>query len=380
MILPVILLTGIFLLSIPLSYKLYWKYAGSILILVSAGYFLYVPPVQDDLYRHYLLLDQIRIFDLGLFDTSNHYWSENPIFVMILFLFSLFPVNATLPFFVGCVYYLASLYLFRKAALENGIKTREIIASIILLMVTNYIIFSGIRNALCVAIFFIGLYMDLVMKSRKGIVLYIVATLIHTAGFLYILIRIILSQYEGKKKILILGCCFFLPFVLVTYSIPIAGALSGIPLLGDAFSRFMAYTIENRGMEVSSNWRYFYAISYLFILFIVYYYEVLFDEEKKYKRICNFILILIVIIFGFWGERSLFNRQAYILFPLGIMYYILLKNRVFKVFPVTAIKSTGNLRSCISILLCFLFCLWGIINFMVLMFVYYPDFIANFIF
>lgn len=51
---------GCLLLCIPLSKQLYWKYSSIILILVAAGYFFYTPPSQDDLYRHYLMLDEIH--------------------------------------------------------------------------------------------------------------------------------------------------------------------------------------------------------------------------------------------------------------------------------------------------------------------------------
>lgn len=375
MTLLIIMFAGIFLLSLPVNHKVYWKYTASILVLISAGYFLCTPETQDDLYRHYILLDQIRTYDLDVFDTSNHYWNENPVFVMLLFVISFFPSNAFLPFLVGSVYYLSSLFLIRKASLDSGRDTREIIAVIILLMVADYIAISGIRNFLCDGIFLIGLYYDLVMKKKKGFLLYILATLIHTAGFLYILVRLIMCIYSGKKKVFILGCCLLIPFLLTTYAASLAIILSGVPIVGDAFSRFIAYTVDKQGMIVSESWRYFYAVTYLFIFAFMSFYEKIFDQTKKYRSVFQFVTILLVITFGFWNERSLFNRQTYILLPLGIMYYVLLKNRVFKMFPTVAIKNiSGQLSSYFSILICYAFLAWAFVYFMVFVLFHYADF------
>lgn len=121
MTIAMIIAIGALLLSVPLSKKIYWKYSAIIFILISATYFFYTPPSQDDLYRHYLLLDEIRDYSINIFDGSIAYWNENPVYVMLLKIVSLFQQDAFLPFFVGIVYYLTSLYGIYLSSFKNNV-------------------------------------------------------------------------------------------------------------------------------------------------------------------------------------------------------------------------------------------------------------------
>lgn len=229
---------GCLLLCIPLSKQLYWKYSSIILILVAAGYFFYTPPSQDDLYRHYLMLDEIHEYGINFFDTTNHYWDENPVYVMFLAFVSIFQANPFLPFFTGIIYYLVSLYGIYLSSLKDGIYQREILGSILLLISTNYISISGIRNILGAGIFLIGIYFDLIQKKKIGYFYYVIASLIHSSMFIYLFIRILLFFYRGKKKILVLVLMFVFPLLLTYFSNSLYGAVDNLPIIGSAIGRF----------------------------------------------------------------------------------------------------------------------------------------------
>lgn len=379
MIIAMILTVGIVLLSIPLQKKLYWKYCALIFILISAGYFFYNPPSQDDLYRHYQLLDEVRKYELSFFDSSNHYWAENPLYVIYIAFISIFQANAFLPFSVGVIYYLTCLYGIKLVSFKNGQSGREMIATIAILMTVNYIAISGIRNMLGCALFLIGMYMDMILNKKCGFIFYALGALIHSAILLYVLIRLMLIVYKGKMKYVIIATAFVIPFILFNYSDTFLGIFSGVPLLAGAISRFQLYTIENAGMEVSNNWRFFTAINYLFLYFMAFLYERYYDTNYIYKKVFAFFTILLIIAFGFWNQREMFGRHMLLILPLGIMYFVLLKNSSFLSFPRVALLGDTRLsfRS-LTPFTCLAFVVWTLFNFVILSAFYYPDFAGNF--
>lgn len=379
MIITVIIMIGCLLLCIPLSKQLYWKYSSIILILVAAGYFFYTPPSQDDLYRHYLMLDEIHEYGINFFDTTNHYWDENPVYVMFLAFVSIFQANPFLPFFTGIIYYLVSLYGIYLSSLKDGIYQREILGSILLLISTNYISISGIRNILGAGIFLIGIYFDLIQKKKIGYFYYVIASLIHSSMFIYLFIRILLFFYRGKKKILVLVLMFVFPLLLTYFSNSLYGAVDNLPIIGSVIGRFQMYTIENIGMETSTNWRLVTAFNYVFIFSVALIYELSFDCEKQYNDIFHLIMLVIIFAFGFFDQRELFSRHYFVLMPLGIMYFVLLKNQTFIRFPfIACIRDRRGLVQNIAPIICLLYFIWSIANFLILAGFSYPFANSNF--
>lgn len=373
MIITAIIMIGCLLLCIPLNKQLYWKYSSIILILVAAGYFFYTPPSQDDLYRHYLMLDEIHEYGINFFDTTNHYWDENPVYVIFLAFVSIFQANPFLPFFTGIIYYLVSLYGIYLSSLKDGIHQREILGSILLLISTNYISISGIRNILGAGIFLIGIYFDLIQKKKIGYFYYVIASLIHSSMFIYLFIRILLFFYRGKKKILVLILMFVSPLLLTYFFNSLYGAVDNLPIIGSVIGRFQMYTIENMGMETSTNWRLVTALNYAFIFAVALIYELSFDCEKKYNDIFHLIMLILVFAFGFFDQRELFSRHYFMLMPLGIMYFVLLKNQTFIRFPfIACIRDRRVLVQNIAPIMCLLYFIWSIVNFLILVGFSYP--------
>ncbi len=366
-------------MCIPLSKKYYYKYCSIIFMLVASTYFFYTPPSQDDLYRHYLLLDEIHEYGINFFDTTNHYWDENPVYVMFLAFVSIFQVNSFLPFFTGSIYFLASLYGIYLSSLKDGMYQREILGSVLLLISTNYISISGIRNILGVGIFLIGIYFDLIQKKKIGYLYYVIAPLIHSSIFIYLFIRILLFFYRGKKKLLILILMVVSPLLLTYFSNLLSGVVDSLPIIGSVIGRFQMYTIENMGMEISTNWRLVGALNYAFIFAVSLIYELSFDREKKYNDLFHFIMLITVFAFGFFDQRELFSRHYLMLMPLGIMYFVLLKNQTFIRFPFIAlIRDRRGLVQNIAPIICLMYFIWSIVNFLILVGFSYPFANSNF--
>lgn len=381
MTITIMIVTCALFLCIPLSNKIYWKYSACTFILLSAGYFFYNPPSQDDLYRHYLMLDDIRNYGLSFFDTSNHYWDENPAYVIFLACISLFQLNAFLPFFVGVIYYLSSLYGVYLFSLHKvTCYSREILAGILLLMVTNYISISGIRNVLACSIFLIGIYFDMIRGKKTGFLLYFFAALIHSSIWIYIVLRILIIFYSGKKKFLILLVAFVLPLLSIEFSTTLASIFSGIPVLDGSISRFQVYAVDDKGMEISNNWRLVILFDYIAIFLVAYTYEKINPLSKKYADLFHFLILVIIIAMGFFNQRELFSRHTILLLPIGILYFVLLKNAVFIKFPTLVKANPKSVFSMASPFICFYFIAWCIVKFLILTFFYYPMFNGNFSF
>lgn len=378
MTIAIMIVTCALFLCIPLSNELYRKYSAFILILLSAGYFFYTPPSQDDLYRHYLMLDDIRNYGLNFFDTSNHYWDENPAYVVLLTLISTFQINAFLPFVVGVIYYLSSLYGIYIISFDKKNKSREIIATILLILLTNYINISGIRNMLGCAIFLIGMYLDMIQHRRLGFVLYVFAALIHSSIFIYIIIRGLVFLYRGKQKILVILVAFAIPSVLTSSSDMLANVFSGIPLLEGAVSRFQMYAVDDKGMEISNNWRLVTLFDYIAVFLMAYTYEKVNTFNEKYTDVFHFLVLIIITAIGFFNQRELFSRHTMLLIPIGIMYFVLLKNTTFLRFPFLVRVNPKSFFSAMSPFLCFYFVAWCIVKFLILVFFYYSMADGNF--
>lgn len=379
MITSLIILFGVVMLCLPIGGVSYWKYASLVVTIVAGFYFFYDPPSVGDLYRHYLLLDDIRSYGLDVSGALQHmferYWNENPFFILVLLLVSIFPYNGFLPFIVTALYYNIVLYgIYLIKSLGNNNIGVDRIAIIALLLCTDYRSFEGIRNSLACALFLYGAYLDLIKGKRIGIVFYFVAALIHSIGFIYIFIRILVKLYNQKTKYLLITGTFLLPFILTVSANGLETITNNIPLISGMTSRFQLYAVEGAGLGVfSENWRILNTVTYIFLYLIAWCYEYIFDKDKTYKNFFVFFTLLLLFTFGFYGQREMFERERFLIMPIGIIFSALLKQASFKRFPFIANVIEGKyVLSVLSPFLCYAFVIWAVAYFILLSSLSYP--------
>lgn len=379
MITSLIVLFGVVMLCLPLGHRVFWKYASLILTIVAGFYFFYDPPSVGDLYRHYLLLDDIRSYGWDASGAMQHmferYWNESPFFIILLLLVSIFPYNGFLPFLVTATYYntvLHGIHLVKSLGYENiGTDRLSVIA---LLLCTDYRSFEGIRNSLACALFLLGTYLDLIKGKKIGFLFYIVAALIHSVGFIYILMRVLLFFYNKNTKYLLLMGTFLLPFILTTGANGLESITSNIPIISNIVSRFQLYTVEGAGLGVfSQNWRILNTVTYIFLYFLSWVYEFTFDKDNRYTRFFLFFTFLMLFTFGFYGQRELFERERFLIMPIGIIFSALLKQSSFRRFPFVAhVVEERYTLSILAPLLYYAFLVWAVLYFILLALLSYP--------
>ncbi len=379
MITSLIILFGVAMLCLPIGHRGYWKYASLVLTILAGFYFFYDPPTVGDLYRHYLLLDDIRNYGWDVSGAMQNmferYWGESPFFILLLLIVSIIPYNGFLPFLVTALYYNIVLYGVRLVkSIKNPNMDIDRISMISLLLCTDYRAFEGIRNSLACALFLLGIYLDLIKGKKTGVLLYIAAALIHSVGFIYIFIRILMTFYNKRTKYILPLGTFLLPFIFTVAANGIETITNGIPIISSIASRFQMYAVEGAGLGVfSEHWRMLNIVTYIFLYSISCCYEFVFDKDKRFKKFFLFFTFLILFTFGFYGQRELFERERFLIMPIGILFATLLKQASFKKFPFV-VKSIKNryIASVISPLLYYAFIVWAVLYFILLALLSYP--------
>jgi hypothetical protein len=381
MITAIIILLGVILLCVPVNKRLYWKYSAFVFMLVAAGYFFFEPSSELDLYRHYSILNDVRNYGIDTFDTAiSHYWEENPLFIILLFIVSFVPINAFLPFLIGSIYYIATLYGVKLVSKDQQVDIISKVGIISALLTINYISFSGIRQSLSCAIFLFALYLDFIKHKKISVVLYVFSALMHSVGFLYILIRVLCFVYQRYSKYLAILFTAVISYIFFGMSEAIVGLLSNIPLLANAVIRLQMYTIEGKGTnEISINWYLLTISTYIFLYLLAWYYERHFDHKKKYQGFFGYFTLMLIFTFTFINQRDIFNRQMMILLPIGILFSVLLGQSTFKKFPFIISTDTKSYNtSLIASFLYYIFIIWALLYYVLVSALSYPVFDKNY--
>ena len=125
------------------------------------------PPEIYDIYRHYLLMDEIRdnqwsfgysIFK-GIPESNSNYKSTYIYNILITLIAKLFP-NEFLPFITSIICYSVFVYIFFKEFNGDINKEKNFVLSILLCstLLPYLYIYSGIRNAMAASIAAFGIY------------------------------------------------------------------------------------------------------------------------------------------------------------------------------------------------------------------------------
>lgn len=338
--------TACILLMLPVARKDYWKWATIILIMLSSLFFFYNPSYTDDLYRYYNVLDAVRNEQSVSSSLLETYKLENPVFIPYLWIISLFQNNSFLPVITGIICFLMFLWLLKRVFVENeGEHWQIVICLWLLLFLTRFMDITGIRNILSSTIISIALYLDLVENKKKSIVLYVLGALIHSMGFIYIILRLILLLYNRFNRIIIPIVLISASAIITYFSNDISLLLSRSVMGSSTYDRLLIYMNNQANMGINERYRFLYAVIYIFILVICLLYSAHFDDDNRFKKLSDYTVLLVFFTFSFFGQRELFNRERLLLVPLGVILVGEMLKRISgdSVLSIIVERSNGGL-------------------------------------
>lgn len=301
----VILVSIMFGVIIP---KKYFKFYMFISIMgISSLYFYFVPTKIFDLFRHYETIKYIEsysvyqiIFEKN-FLTANSlaklYLTEYPIYCLFIKFISMFGKKELLPVTIGMISYGVPAYILIKEYSNCRIEKWKLLVAYSFIVVNiDFLSISGIRNIMAASLFVLVLYWDLVEKKNTIIcfVMYIGICFIHTAGVLYLILRLMLILYNKKSSMKYVNLIFLaLFFGMQQIAIMLEGVLGTGNIFYKAISSFLAYSEggTERSIAVQGITTIVYLLCFLMCLYFRKY--LMTEANKKWYQylIINFLFI-----------------------------------------------------------------------------------------
>lgn len=299
--------------------ELLWPIAFISVALLSVSFLFFHPTIADDLYKHYIVLDSIRNADLSFYYLTEEFEKQSPVYFLYLRIISLFNNDAILPVISGIISYSLLLICIKNLFKDYDVMWPQKLCIILLILMTRLIDISSIRNILASSLFIFGLYYDLIYHKKYSIIFYILACLIHSLGFLYLTIRVLLILYNKFNKY-IMGLLFIAGFTLISmYNTKLSILFSSFPIISGTFDRLGTY-LSGVGLENDRIYTYVYLGIYIITLLFANFTEKKIDINNKLLQLYNYTVIFTLFTFGSILQRETFNRARFILIPLGILF------------------------------------------------------------
>ena len=285
--------------------------------------FLYTPYVTADLYR---IFEQLQLYYEPLNFTQFLNWAKtNPIFFGMLYyyFFAKIKVYSLLPAITAFIFYNLIFSIFNKSTRKFDIKSFDIIVIFIFIMAGGqYVdVISGIRCMLSMSIVAYCIYNEFFENKKifSNIFLYIIASMIHPASLILVLLRFIYYIFQGKGNRIskfvkfILSTIFCICFILLLKN-----------NLIEAFKKADGYATVN---VYSYMWEYIIAIiTMMYMFFVLRCFKridrVSFNNNLKF---INFFKVIYIITLLCFPVYSIFHRYrsflSMIFIPILCMTY-----------------------------------------------------------
>jgi hypothetical protein len=303
-------------------------------VLFSALYFWFSPPIDYDLYRHYLSFESMKnvsfqdLFDNQyIFDNNllNEYSKVSKVYIIILFILSRIGIKQILPWIAGVIIYtVASEMIWQTGSDLNSNKTAILFAFFFLYCCMDFRSVSGIRNMLAFIVFSFVLYQELIQKKNKILcwISYLSLCGIHMSCVIFVGLRMVLLIGKRWIKIPVIFVCFF----LYGFSDIIADFLTKfneMPYLNALRLQIEGYLIGRS--EYNPKGIFIYLIIEVGVLFL--YLEVY--KNKKFKKYMGqygeYCLYVVMFALGSIRNYDLFVRSNIIIIslflPIIVFYF-----------------------------------------------------------
>lgn len=326
MLMPVILLGMIIGGTLIPKYKFRGYMYVCVAFIAFTTFFIW-PDNSFDLYRHYIIVDELRKLDIfqilhlnEFYETlirreAIQYMASYPLYGLFSWSVGITKIYQLLPVLITFIVYFCGMKRIAELEKNSGQKHFSAVLCFGLILASyNYLfIISNLRHPLVGALFSYLAYEELVLHKHTVCcwVGYMCLPLIHSIGFLFIGIRVLLFFINKYTKwIIILG------LMLSNHIIPIIASyvikyVHGIIWI--ALDKYLRYTIYRSNTGESHVSRKLF-ILYLAILSIVLLFQK--DLSEKYHKYCELIICSIAFAFSMTNQSELFNRMEFVILPL----------------------------------------------------------------
>ncbi len=305
------------------------KYYFIIIVFILAIVaFNFEPSKEYDLYRHFNMLDNCRLY--GFNYIINHPDYENlPVGATYFYLSSLIPTNGFLPMVTTIISYMSVFIIINKFIEEKEWKKSAILLAIFsFLCMYNYLgLISGIRNKICISIVFYILYKDLIEKKNfvKCMIGYIALALFHPSIFVVIALRLLLLVKDKKLqsiiKILLLLWSFLKNVIL-----SILSKFNNFSIVSYIVTKMNSYDLAEATAVANVplyTFVYFTRNVIILLIFLEYYRKN--KNNKRFETYLIFSSYLICFVFGALREYHFFIRMSELLLlvslPITIAFF-----------------------------------------------------------
>lgn len=302
-------------------------------IILSSLYFFYVPPFEDDLYRHYELLEIAKDMSLRdiLIDNTitnsnlyNSYIISAKVYLLYLFFISKLPAIEFLPVITTFIIYTLSFVRLNKIATEiDAPRIAIVIGFISFLCMTDYRDFSCIRNMLAYALFSYIIYEELVNNKNKYIafLLYGLLCLLHMSCVVLLGLRLILGLSSKKhiKQIVVIALLSI--YTLTPYILGVMAQFFNTPYLAYLVEKISIYRLS----RTAYNWHG--AMAYITIITAqtVLYRYVIKNKiyPERFKRYNTYTLFVLAFTIGAFGQYDILRRSVTLMTMLFLPYIVM---------------------------------------------------------
>ncbi|PGT89046.1 EpsG family protein [Bacillus sp. AFS040349] len=296
-------------------------------ILAIIGFFV-VPNNTMDLYKHYQVLEAIRIS--GIEVVSNHnYYDSLPIFRIYFYLISFLQYNGFLPAITVFITYALTFKTIYKLGIRYNVsKLGMLLAMLFFVGTFNYLgLLSGIRNMLAFSVFAYFLYIDLVEKKNSLFcwLIYILLCFFHSSTVVLVLFRLLLylyNKFTGKIINIVLIAWSFGSFMIIN----MLDSLTDIKLFKLLIMQIEGYSTLDYYPIIPAISKYLILIT-IMITFL--YFMNVNKSIKELKGITRFSALIIAFTIGSITNYHIFVRFVNFLIFLSPIYIMLISKNIY---------------------------------------------------
>lgn len=273
------------------NYKIYTILLALCLAIIA---YRVIPPSNQDLYRHFLLMDRLSHYSLiDMFSTKvntyNPYlFSQNLVFYIIAKTGDYNILPAVSAFFTYiCIIYMITDY-------SNRINASSIYTCIVLIFICFTLPFtsviSGIRYYWSVAFVLFAFYREYIENKRNILTyfIYLFAVFMHIAVLLHIAFRVLLLVYKSKRKLII--NILLISWSLFAGIIDLFSKVINIGFLTSFFNRVVIYMNSSSDLAKGFSSLFYYQFNRIFfiILNLLILLSIYYINKKNTTESCNY--------------------------------------------------------------------------------------------
>lgn len=301
-------------------------YCTLVCMLLPSIYFFISLPSAFDLSRHYEYFNILESMSFEeLFNNNDSIVSlllkNEPIYVFGVWGISRLHIKELMPVIVGIITYSIPTWILLSIKRNTNASLLAFSSAFVFIMLTtDFIAISGIRNILAASIFIYAFYNEYVLQRRQvlSILMYALSFLIHSSMIIFIGIRVLHIFYKNFKiliNIFLFAVFSILPLMLSDLYILFAKIPKFVMILRTYENYYRGWTgnFDRRGAQICS------LVLYSMGMVLAIYLKHKYDKNPQICRITEFYTMSFLFILGSIQQYDIFIRFRFISIPLTSM-------------------------------------------------------------